>query len=148
MTSAFPEHRYELDETVRLGFQGSEQTIQIDILHMDVTHQVVLFGTCSVEMLEVAFQNKAFHLDGETNLPGWNPDREIEIWLKLDPTVAASFATTDDIFVSLFQEDSPLRHADSWYALEAMQHEKVPWDPDAETSFGIRTRWADMPPSK
>lgn len=142
MIPPFPAHRYELDDPVSLDFHIQDQAIRVTVSHMEVVEQIVLFGSISIDMLQSAIQYDAFHLAGETTLPGWDPQQELELVLRLDGQIAQSFASSDDIFLALFQPDSVLTQAASWYALEAMQHENVPGNPEASTSFGIRTKWA------
>jgi len=143
MTPDFPNHRYELSEPVELGFRCGDKTLPVSVRHMDVTERIALFGAMSVESFLAAIQCDAFHLAGESALPAWDSQKELEVALALDPGVAQSYANTDDIFSSLFQVDSPLRDAGAWYALEAMQREALPWDPDETVEIGIRTRWAE-----
>jgi len=143
MIPNYPEHRYELDKPHVLEFKNDKENISVTILRMDVSDQIILKGLLSVELLALAIKTDAFHLGGETNLPTWETEKEIDLVLKLDEQIAKSFDSTDQLFADLFDEHSILQKANSWYALEAMQFAQIPGDPDSTTSFGIRTQWAE-----
>jgi len=118
--------------------------IEVRFLSLDIGNQVIAKAQIDAETARKVLLSGTFHVDDINNLPGWDDQNPIEIVLRLRKPFLKLFQNADELFRNMFtKKDSPLRQTEAWLLHEAMQHTEVPGVPDATTSFGIRTDWAE-----
>jgi len=137
---------YDFDEPVDVGFGplwGDD--VHLEVQRIVVADQVWLVGSTSVSGFADAAARGAFHLDHESPYPGWEPTVAVDVTLLLRQPVATRFSSADQLVEELLSDaTSALRRTEAWWALEATQKVDVPDAPDADSAFGLRTRWADL----
>lgn len=140
--------RFDFDTPVPLVMVPlAGDPVRLAVARVDIDGgEVVVSGALSAAGFASAAQRGCFHLDGEEPAPGWSASVPVDIVLRLRPPLAQGFDDADALLAALLgAAPTPLRATEAWFALEATQSVAVPGEPDATTSFGLRTRWADEP---
>ncbi len=94
-----------------------------------------------------ALDEGLFHLDGEREPPGFEPDREVQLTLRVRGHLArrAGDATADGVVAALADPGSPLGHTEAWLALDMVQDLDPPPELEGDVStlqIGAKTQWA------
>lgn len=123
------------------------EPLALAVVRIDVDGgEVIVSGALTAADFASAARRGCFHLDDEEPAPGWSAALPVDIVLRLRPPLAQGFDAADALVAALLgAAPTPLRATEAWFALEATQSVSVPGEPDATTSFGLRTRWADAP---
>jgi len=138
-------HQYTLDHPTVVEFTQDDHRFSVEIIQMDVAEHVILKGHISVPVITKVLELEAFHFGDEEYATNWDADAVLHISMRLSSYIRSLFNSPDDIFRNLFQKNSKLTEASSWFAMEVLHTEKLPWGgKDSFTSYGIRTQWADI----
>jgi hypothetical protein len=138
------EERYDFDDPPPLALDTTDgPPMMLAVSRIDITSNVVLRAVVDTAAFATIHDRGLFHLEGESMPHGWEDDLDVELTLRLDDTVASSFDDGETLVRATFAPDpTPLRSAESWYLLEAVQSIDVPGLPDATTEIGLQTHWA------
>lgn len=142
------QERFDFDAPVPLvmtPLAGGEVALAVRRVDF-VDGEVLAFGSLSTTDFAAAAQRGCFHLDGEAPPDGWSQEVPVDLVLRLRRPVRQELGDAEAVLTALVgPSPTPLRATEAWFALEATQTVAVPGEPDATTSFGLRTRWADEP---
>lgn len=98
----------------------------------------------------VAVEHGCFHLDETTERPDLDPDRKVELSVRLRPALATT--APDELWKldrRMSAAEDPLRHTEAWYVTSIRQEIQMPGalaetlDISASASVGVDTDWAE-----